>query len=305
MQKIAPCIWCDRDALEAAELYVSAFENSRVEHVTHYLENDASPSGLPAGTPLTVRFTLCGQEFNALNGGPVFRPTPAVSFYVACESETQMNALWDKLSAGGTVLMEVAKYPFSERFGWLADRFGVSWQISLSDGKQRISPYLMFTEKVSGRAEEAIQFYADVFGKAEPPQIFRYGKDADGVNGIEGNVMLASFWIAGQGFMAADSAYPHGFTFNEGISFLVYCHDQHEIDMFWIRLAEGGEEQPCGWLKDKFGLSWQIVPRNIEKLADCADPVRAKRVNAALMKMGKINVQALQDAYGGQGRSDH
>ncbi len=299
MQKIAPCIWCDRNALEAAELYVSAFENSRVAYVTHYLENDPFPSDLPAGTPLTVRFFLCGQAFNALNGGPVFKPTPAISFFVDCESEAQMDALWAKLSDGGSVLMEVAEYPFSKRFGWLADRFGVSWQISLSGQKQRISPYLMFTEEVLGKAEEAMRCYADIFDDARIVDIHRYGKDADGQ---EGSVMFASFCLAGQSFMAADSAYPHGFTFTEGISFIVYCRDQAEIDFFWNRLADGGEEQACGWLKDRFGVSWQIVPETIEKLGDSADPVRAARVNAALMGMRKIDLRVLRDAYDGQGK---
>jgi predicted 3-demethylubiquinone-9 3-methyltransferase (glyoxalase superfamily) len=125
----------------------------------------------------------------------------------------------------------VGEYPFSKRFGWLADRYGVSWQISLSGQRQKISPYLMFTGKISGKAEEAMRFYAEVFGETAPSNISCYGKDADGVNGIEGNVMFASFSLAGQGFMAADSAYPHGFTFNEGISFYVYCRNQSEIDV--------------------------------------------------------------------------
>jgi predicted 3-demethylubiquinone-9 3-methyltransferase (glyoxalase superfamily) len=246
-----------------------------------------------------VRFSLCGQEFIALNGGPVFKPTPAISFFVDCENAAQMDALWDKLAAGGTVLMEVGEYPFSERFGWLADRFGVSWQISLSGQRQKISPYLMFTGNVSGKAEEAIRFYANIFGETELPDIHLYGEDADGVNGVPGKVMFASFSLAGQTFMAADSAYPHGFTFTEGISFYVSCRGQAEIDSLWERLTDGGEEQPCGWLKDKFGVSWQIVPHNIEKLADSADPVRAGRVNAALMKMGKIDAQILKSAYDG------
>jgi predicted 3-demethylubiquinone-9 3-methyltransferase (glyoxalase superfamily) len=195
--------------------------------------------------------------------------------------------------------MEADKYPFSERFGWLADRFGVSWQISLSGQKQKISPYLMFTEKASGRAEEAMRLYADIFGETASPDIHLYGEDADAVNGVPGKVMFASFSLAGQSFMTADSAYPHGFTFNEGISFYVSCRDQEEIDALWIRLSEDGEEQSCGWLKDKFGVSWQVVPDNIEKLADSADPVRVGRVNAALMKMGKIDAQTLQNAYDG------
>ncbi len=296
MLRIAPYIWCDRDALSAAELYVSAFENSRIQHVTHYLKDDPFPSGMPAGTPLTVRFTLCGQELHALNGGPVFRPTPAVSFFVDCQSQAQMDALWAKLSAGGSVLMEVAAYPFSKRFGWLADKYGVSWQISLTGRKQTISPYLMFTEQVCGRAEEAMRFYCGVFSNSRIMDIRRYGKDADGA---EGTVLFASFQLDGQPFMAADSAYPHGFTFNEGISFCVSCRDQAEIDTLWDRLSDGGEEQPCGWLKDRFGVSWQIIPHNTEKLGDSADPVRAGRVNAALMTMKKINLRLLQDAYDG------
>ncbi len=293
MQKIAPCIWYDRDALSAAELYVSAFENSRIEYVTRYLEDNPFPTDIPAGTPLTVRFTLCGQEFNALNGGPVFKPTPAISFFVDCESETQMDALWDKLSDGGFVLMEVQEYPFSKKFGWLADKFGVSWQLSFSGQKQRISPYLMFTEGVFGKAEESMRFYSDLFADAKIQDIHRYGSDA---GAAVGTVMFAGFQLAGQPFMAADSAYPHGFTFNEGISFYVYCRDQAEIDFFWTRLTDGGEEQPCGWLKDRFGVSWQIVPLDMEKLADSADPVRAGRVNAALMTMTKIDLRALKNA---------
>lgn len=297
MQKISPCIWYDSDALEAAELYVSAFENSRTEYVTHYAADDVSPSELSSGTPMTVRFTLCGQEFLALNGGPVFKPTPALSFYVDCESREQMDALWDKLSAGGSVLMERAEYPFSRWFGWLADRYGVSWQLSFSGAKQKITPYLMFTEAAHGKAGEAMQFYAALFGDKEQAQIQHYGKDG---NGPEGTVMFANFRMAGQDFMAADSAYPHGFTFSEGISLNVYCRDQAEIDRYWDSLRDGGEEQPCGWVKDRFGLSWQIVPEDMEKLGDSRDPVRSGRANAALMEMKKIDIQTLRDAYEGR-----
>jgi predicted 3-demethylubiquinone-9 3-methyltransferase (glyoxalase superfamily) len=111
--------------------------------------------------------------------------------------------------------------------------------------------------------------------------------------------MFASFRLGDVDFMAADSSYPHGFTFNEGISFYAYCESQGEIDFFWTRLTDGGEEQQCGWAKDRYGVSWQIVPKDIEKLADSADPVRAGRVNAALMKMKKIDLDALRAAYNG------
>lgn len=297
MQKISACIWCGQNALEATQLYVSVFENSKIEYVTRYLENDSSPSSLPAGTPLTVRFTLCGQEFITLNGGPFFKPNPAISFFVDCESEAQFDTLWDELSAGGGVLMEAGEYSFSKRFGWLADRFGVSWQLSLTGTRQKITPYLMFTEGVHGKAEEAIGYYTGVFDDAKLLHIQRYDKDS---GGPEGTVMFAAFQLEGQKFMAADSAYPHGFTFNEAISFCAYCRNQAEIDSLWAHLTDGGEEQPCGWAKDRFGLSWQIVPYNIEMLGDSVEPARAERVNAALMKMTKIDMQALQDAFDGK-----
>jgi len=297
MKKITPCIWYDQNALEAAELYVSAFESSSIGLVTHYLEDDASPSELPAGTPLTVSFTLCGQVFTGLNGGPVFQPTPALSFYVDCENEAQFDALWVKLALGGTVMMEVAEYPFSKKFGWLADRFGVSWQLSLTGEKQKITPYLMFTEGVHGKAEEAIAYYTGLFNDAKPLHIQRYGKDS---GSPEGTVMFATFQLEGQAFMAADSAHPHGFTFNEAVSLCVYCRNQAEIDRLWNALTDGGEEQPCGWAKDRFGVSWQIVPHNMDELCDSADPIRAGRVNHAMMEMKKLDMQALRDAFDGR-----
>jgi Uncharacterized protein conserved in bacteria len=294
MQKITPCIWYNQNALEAANFYVDAFENSQIEHVVHYIDEKQSPSNLPAGTPLTVRFALCGQEFVGVNGGPVFRPTPAISFFVDCESQEQFDQLWDKLATGGQILMEVGEYPFSKRFGWVADAFGVSWQLSLSEKKQMISPYLMFIGKNYGKAEEAMAFYAKVLGSTSEP--FIQHNQAELLEN-KPTVMLAAFDLAGQPFLVADNSYAHAFEINEGISFVVYCDSQSEIDTYWELLTDGGAEQPCGWLKDRFGVSWQINPRNIEELSDSDDPIRSARVNAALMKMKKINIQALQDAY--------
>lgn len=301
MHRIAPCIWFDTNALEAAEFYVSAFENSKVEAWSQYVEGDGWPSPLPPGAPLNVRFTLCGQEFNAVNGGPIFRPTPAISFYVDCETETQLDALWKKLSSGGFVLMELGGYPFSKKFGWLADRYGVNWQLSLTGEKQHISPYFLFTQDAYSRAEEAMKSWCGTFEDAAIVELNLYDRDAAEAAGErEGTVMFASFRLEGQPFMAADSGYDHLFTFTEGVSLMVYCASQSEIDALWARLTEGGAEQPCGWLKDRFGVSWQIVPGEMEKLMDTSEPARAKRVSAALLRMKKIDLQVLRDAWEGR-----
>ena len=296
MHKIAPCIWFDTNALEAAKFYVTVFENSKIESWSQYMEGDGWPSALPEGTPLNVRFTLCGQEFDAVNGGPEFAPNPAISFYVDCESEAQMDALWKKLSAGGNVLMELGAYPFSQKFGWLADRYGVSWQLSLSGQKQHISPYLLFTK--DAQAEAAINTWCGIFDNAKILYLNHYDKDAAAAAGeTEGTVMYASFQLEGQPFMAADSGLGHGFTFTEGVSFIVYCATQAEIDTLWAKLTQGGEEQPCGWLKDRYGVSWKIVPKEMEKLGNTSDKTRANRVNSALLQMKKIDLQALRNAY--------
>ena len=296
MHRIAPCIWYDTNALEAAEFYVAAFENSKVETWSQYIEGDGWPPALPAGTPLNVRFTLCGQEFNAVNGGPEFSPTPALSFYVDCESEAQLDALWNTLLVGGSVLMELDAYPFSKKFGWLADRYGVNWQLSLSGQQQHITPYLLFTRPPL--AEEAMNTWCGIFEDAKITELHRYDKAAAEATGeAEGNVMYAHFQLEGQPFMAADSGIGHQFTFTEGVSLMVYCATQAEIDTLWARLTEGGSEQPCGWLKDRFGVSWQIVPKEMEALGDTSDKARANRVNHALLQMKKIDIQTLRDAY--------
>lgn len=298
MHRISPCIWYNLEALAAAQLYVSVFENSKIEYWSQYIEGDGWPTDLPPETPLNVRFTLCGQEFNAVNGGPIFRPNPAISYFVDCESETQLDMLWKKLGDGGEVLMEVAAYPFSPKFGWLNDRYGVSWQLSLSGQKQKITPYLLFAGACHGKAEEAMNTWCALFGNAGILGIQHYGKDAPDTE-PEGSVMYATFQLEGQPFMAADSGYPHNFGFTEGNSFIIYCANQAEIDTLWAKLTEGGQEQPCGWLKDRFGVSWQVVPEEMEKLGDTTNHAQANRVNAALIKMKKIDLQTLRDAYAG------
>lgn len=295
MEKFAPCLWFDQNAEEAVAFYTSLFENSHVDAVSHYL--DGAP--MPKGTVLTIRFTLAGQELDALNGGPVFHFTPAVSLFVTCRGAAEFDALWEKLSGGGTVMMEAGPYGFSEKFGWLADRYGLSWQLSVGEAKQKITPYLLFTGAQYPRAEEAAHFYGDVFGQGNIDFMQKY-EAGNPAGEKEGAVMFAQFSLHGQAFMAADSGYDHKFAFTEANSFLVYCEGQAEIDRLWAKLtADGGEEQPCGWLKDKFGVSWQIVTRDMERLTSDAEPERAKRAMNAMFQMKKLDIAALQATYDG------
>jgi predicted 3-demethylubiquinone-9 3-methyltransferase (glyoxalase superfamily) len=297
VQKIVPHLWYDDKAEEAVDFYCSIFKNSGKGSILRYGEAGAKISGRPKGSVLTVTFELEGQRFIALNGGPLFSFTPAVSFFVGCESPAEIDDRWRRLSEGGTVLMELDKYPFAEKFGWVQDKYGLSWQLILAQRPQRITPYLMFVGKQAGQAEEAMNTYISIFPDSAITRIERYGK---GGPDPEGTVMHGVFSLHGQEFIAMDSALPHAFGFTEAISFLVDCESQDEIDRLWQKLTAGGEEGQCGWLKDKYGLSWQISAAVLSKMLEDTDPVRSERFMKVFLQMKKIDIKALQQAYEGR-----
>jgi predicted 3-demethylubiquinone-9 3-methyltransferase (glyoxalase superfamily) len=297
MQKITPYLWFDDQAEEAANFYTSIFKNSKIGDVTRYSEASAEVSRIPEGSVMTLTFQIEGQEFVGLNGGPAFNFTPAISFFVSCESEDEIDDLWGKLSDGGEMLMPLDHYPFSEKFGWLNDRFGVSWQLNLAASTQKITPFLMFVGDQHGKAEEAMNLYTSLFENSSIGGIERYG---EGLEEPEGTVMHARFTLAGQEFMAMDSSIKHAFSFTEATSFLVSCKSQEEVDELWEKLTEGGEEQPCGWLKDKYGVSWQIIPTALLDMLSDPDPEKSERVTKAMLQMRKIEVEGLKKAYEGE-----
>lgn len=246
-------------------------------------------------TVMVVDFSLDGQKFNALNGGPQFKFNPSVSFFVTCETEAETDVVWQKLLEGGKAMMPLDKYAWSEKYGWLQDRFGVSWQISLgklSDvGHQKFIPTFLFSGVQCGKAEEAVKFYTSLFSGSSITGISYYG---DKGPGQAGTVEHAQFSLNDQMFMAMDNLANQDYTFNEAISFVVHCDAQDEVDFFWEKLtANGGEESMCGWLKDKFGVSWQIVPEALPRLLSDPDPAVAQTAMAAMMQMRKIIIADL------------
>ncbi|KAA5537104.1 VOC family protein [Taibaiella lutea] len=278
-QPIYPCLWFDGKSKQAAEFYCTVFENTSIKD-----EN-----------PMVVTFDLDGQRFMCLNGGPMFKPNPSISFFVTYQNEAELDVVWNKLAEGGKVMMALDKYPWSSRYGWLTDKFGISWQLYLgdvSDVPQKVCSCFMFTKNVAGKAKEAINFYTSLFENSSVGGIMKYGPD--GQDNPE-YVAHAQFLLNGETFMSMDSSMSHDFTFDEGISLVVTCKDQEEIDYFWNKMtADGGQESQCGWLKDKYGVSWQIVPAVLQQLM--SDPERSKRVVPAFMKMKKFIIQDLLDA---------
>lgn len=293
-QKIIPNVWFDGNAKEAAEYYVSIFPDSKILSTLYYPKS--AEEGLAdfqldmAGKELTVDFELAGMRFVAINAGPEFKPNPSISFMVNFDpsrddaAQANLDAMWQQLIAGGKALMPLDEYPFSKRYGWVQDRYGVTWQLILTDpeGEPRpfIIPALLFGNGQQNRAEEAINFYTSVFKDSRIGTVARYPEPTGPAKADA--LMFADFQLNGQWLAAMDSGVEQDYTFNEGISLLVDAKDQAEIDYFWGKLSAVPEAEQCGWCKDQFGVSWQVCP------ADVGDALKKPGAYARMMEMKKI-----------------
>jgi predicted 3-demethylubiquinone-9 3-methyltransferase (glyoxalase superfamily) len=295
MQKITPCLWYDTNAEDAVSLYTSIFAAGKVLSTTRYPEAGHEIHGMAAGTVLTQEFEIEGFRMMAMNGGPQFTFTPAISFIVNCPSAEEVQTLWNTLSEGEP-LMPLGSYPFSDTYGWLRDRFGLTWQLNHAEGaaERSIVPAFLFTGERHGKAEDAMHAYVSVFKDSSVGMTMRYGSDQAPEK--EGTVMYGEFTLAGQKFAAMESAGEHAFTFNEAVSLVITCEDQYEIDCFWENLSAVPESEMCGWLKDAYGVSWQVVPQGMERILNDAEPEKAEKAMSAILKMKKIDIVALKEA---------
>ena len=157
---------------------------------------------------------------------------------------------------------------------------------------QKITPFLWF----DGRAEEAMNFYTSIFRNSKIINVSRYGKGAPG--DMEGSVMTGTIHLDGQDFMLLNGG--PIFSFTPAVSFFISCENQEEIDHYWNSLSADGEESRCGWLKDKFGLSWQVVPKTLGSMLHGGNAAGSQRAMEAMLKMGKLDIKTLQDAFDGE-----
>ena len=273
-EKITPCLWYNGGAEEAADLYCSVFADAKIT----------------AKSPIVIGINVAGQNITLLDGGPMYHPNPSISFFYICETEKEIDRIWKAFTKEGSVLMALDTYPWSKKYGWVTDKFGVSWQLSLGkleDVGQKITPCLMFTGKQCGRAEEALNYYSKVFKNSKTDGILYEANNKK-------MVQHAQFALLGQKFMVMDSAEEHKFNFSEGVSLTVHCETQDEVDYYWNTFTEGGEESMCGWLKDKFGVSWQIVPTVLNEIMK--DPNKAGKAAKAFMSMRKLDIEQIVQA---------
>ncbi|HSW97245.1 MAG TPA: VOC family protein [Candidatus Saccharimonadales bacterium] len=295
MQKIVPNLWFNHNAKEAVDFYTSVFEDSRINEQSYYPKSEEE--GLAdfqkdlAGKVLTIDFEISGYRFTAINADTTFKPNPSISFFYTCDTKEETDELWEKLADGGKVLMELGEYPFSKYYGWVQDKFGYSWQLILNnpkgDKRPKIVPSLMFTQTRDGHAEDAMKFYTSIFKESEiSKNLNHYPSDMPDKTG---KISYADFKLFDQWFAVMDGGNNHDFSFNPAISLMVKCKDQEEIDYYWEKLSANPNFEQCGWLEDKYGVSWQITPVNIEELLKT--PGGFKR----MMNMKKLDIAELQD----------
>ncbi|MEM3113502.1 MAG: VOC family protein [Candidatus Pacearchaeota archaeon] len=298
MQKISPNLWFKRNAKEAVDFYLSIFPKGKLISTSYY-----PTTGLLdfqkefAGKELAIYFELLGYTFTAINAGDEFSPTPANSFIISFDISVHKNAqemliqIWNKLMAGGKALMPLQKYFFSDLYGWVEDKYGYSWQLILTNSKGESRPSIILSLLFTGnkpQAEKALHFYQTVFKNAKIIQLLHY--DAASVPEMKDMVMYSEFMIENQLFAAQDGGTTHKFGFSEAVSYNIACKDQAEIDYYWNTLTkDGGEESVCGWCKDKFGVSWQVNPENIEELmlrpGAWDNLLKMKKIDIAKLKM--------------------
>jgi predicted 3-demethylubiquinone-9 3-methyltransferase (glyoxalase superfamily) len=253
----------------------------------------------PSGDCDIVTFKLVKQEFMAISAGPYFKFNPAVSLFVTFNTEAEIDKVWQALVEGGEVLMEYSAYPWAKKYGWLKDKYGLSWQLSYTESNQlaqKITPALMFTKEMAGKAKEAILEYTEIFPNSKVELMLPYEK---GEGDEEGFVKHSRFTLLGQDFIAMDSSAAHDFIFNEAVSFIVNCDTQEEIDYYWDKLSAVPEAEQCGWLKDKYGVSWQIVPSSMDEMMSGDDKERTSRVTQAFLQMKKFDIAKLKEVYEG------
>jgi len=281
-QFITPAVWCNGTADEAAQFYASVFR-------------DASVVEQVPGVASTV--SIHGFRLSLINGDDQYAPNPSISCFLNFDpllfggeeqARAYLDELYEQLNTGG-VLTELGEYPFSQRYAWVRDRFGMTWQLMLTDpaGEPRpfVIPSFMFGGTNHANAEEATSAWIALFDDARRGALHRY---EEGAPLEQGTIMFTDFTLRGTWMAAMDSGDFHDFTFTPGVSMIISCEDQKEIDHYWAGLSAVPEAERCGWCVDRWGVSWQVVPHNIAELM--ADPTTRDQI----LQMGKIDLSRLR-----------
>ncbi|MGV3022951.1 VOC family protein [Streptococcus suis] len=287
MQPIIPHLWYDTEAKEAVAFYVDLF-GGKIDWT--YTITDT-----PSGDSDLIQFQLGDMTLAAISAGPYFKLNESMSLMVNVASKDEVTRLYQALSEGGRVLMPLGEYPFSPYYVWLEDRFGLSWQLSYApdlDKPYQFDICLLFSQGQVGLAQPMLDYYKDKLPQARLGRLSYYGEGEAAVEAAKLN--YAELLVAGQKMIVMDHGYGGEASFNEAFSLMVYVDSQDELNFYYDLLSAVPEAEMCGWVKDQFGISWQIVPRILMEAYDTASPEKVKAVNAAVMTMKRLDIGTIQ-----------
>ncbi|HJG79909.1 MAG TPA: VOC family protein [Brevibacterium senegalense] len=305
MTQLTPHIWCNRTAEEAADLYTRTFRQVREIARSHYPTEDLPDFQKSfAGQVVSLELEIHGCPVGFINADDIFRPNPAAGFMVHISTAhvddptTYIDEIHDRLIDGGHALMPLGEYPFSPRYAWIEDRYGVSWQLFVSpdDAPPRpfLVPALLFSGQAQNRCAEAVVTYTSLFPGAEAGTVATYPEPTGPARA--GDVMFSEMRLGPDGddptrepwVTAMDSGVEQPFTFTEGFSLMVRVRDQEEIDRLWDVLSTVPEKEACGWCCDEYGVSWQIVPEDIDEIMEIPG------AHQRMLEMKKLDIAGLR-----------
>ncbi len=296
MKRITPFLWFEKDIQAITDYYSSIFPN-----ITSSDEHEINNT--PSGSVQTKTIYIYGVRFDLMTAGPYLPYNPTVSFIINTESVNEAEKLWNKITLEGKILMPLGTYDFAAIYGWAQDKYGVSWQVMFRTGEQsqqKITSTLMFCGDVCGRAEEAMNFYVNIFKNSHTDYCEKYD-GTEPFNDIRAKTKHAGFTLDGSAFSVLDSGMISPLTFDQSVSFVVNCADQAEVDYYYSELIkDGGKEVECGWVSDKFGVPWQVVPTRMLTMLSTGTPDQIKRVTESFMQMKKFDIQTLENAFEGK-----
>lgn len=289
MAELVSFLWFDNEAEEAVAFYLSLFDGE--------VTNRQLFENIPTGEALEISFTLENMKFSAWNGGDSVVKNSSISLMVSLSSAQAVDDLYGKLAEGGKDLMPLDTYPFSERYAWVEDKFGLTWQLMVDEDRstqEKLRPSLLFSGQYCGKAEEALTHYQEIFESSEIGHINPY--QAGEAQDERAKINYSELKVLNQSIVLMDHGFGGDFEFNEGYSLMILCSSQAEVDYYWEKLSFIPESEQSGWLKDAYGVSWLIVPFRLYELMATSTEEEQTRISQALLKMKKIDIDALENA---------
>ncbi len=286
--KIIPHLWFSDNGQEAIGFYTGLFKESSLRDLRVLPGNEFE-------NVKVMSFELMNTPMMAIEAVSTFQFNASFSYYVYCGSDSEVQRLYNVLSENGNVVFPVGNYPWSSCYAWVVDKYGLSWQLDQDDIKteQKIVPTLMFSNQFSSSVAAYTEILKNIFPAFKLMVTAPYPVEQ---SPSEGALLFAQVKIAGFVINLMSSHHSQNFEFNESNSLMVYCQDQDEIDYYWNCLAENGMMQACGWLKDQFGVSWQIVPAKLDEMIFQTDQIQLKELTDVMLKMVKLDVGVLERA---------